>query len=142
MTPPKISAYIYPGIIALNKGITFDLIREAVCIEFDIPFNEIASSSQKRVYVEPRQILQTLARSLTPESQAKIGMRFEGKTGKYKDHATIIHSRNIFYEHYETESDYRTTVRRILLRIGVNGDYFDRKTKTSSHKRRELTNVF
>ena len=121
-----ISPYAYPGIVILHKEITFEVIRDAVCSEFTIPFAEIASSSQKRVLLDPRQIMQTLAEALTPERQTKIGMYFQGREGKYKDHSSITHSKTRFYEHYQMEPTYRNIVRRILLKIGKNTDYFDK----------------
>jgi hypothetical protein len=122
----SISFYSYPGIIPVNKKITFE-----------IPFDEIASSSQKRKYVEPRQIIQALANILTSEGQPKIGMRFRGRDGEYKDHSTVLNSKIKFYEHYETEREYRVTVRKLLVRIGVNGTYFDKKVKNYNTEKDE-----
>lgn len=121
-----ISPWAYPGIVTLTKHLTFEVIRDAICDEFKVPFSEISSPSQKRALIEPRQILQTLAEELTSESQTKIGMYFQGRDGKYKDHSSIVHSKSIFYEHYQMEPEYRTVVRRILLKIGKSTDYFDK----------------
>ena len=141
MSDTTISFYVYPGItpsaIVEQKGITFEIIRDAACDEFNLPFDEIASSSQKRIYVEPRQMIQTLAETLTSESQTEIGKRFRGRDSRYKNHTTVVHARSKFYEHYELEREYRTKVRKLLVRIGININYFDKKTRTYNMKEDE-----
>ena len=126
MSNDQISYWAYPGIVILGKKVTFEIIRDAVCCEFNLPFSEIASSSQKRTYLEPRQILQTLTEILTDETQTRIAMRFQGRNGKCRDHASVIHSKMKFYEHYKMEIKYQNIVRKILLKIGITSDYFDK----------------
>lgn len=121
-----ISPYAYPGIVTLVRQLTFEVIRDAVCEEFNIPFSDISSTCQKRIFIEPRQIMQTLVEKLTTESQARIGLHFHGRNDKCKDRVSVLHSKQKFYEHYQIEPEYRNTVRRILLKIGKNADYFDK----------------
>lgn len=64
-----------------------ELIKRAVCKQFNLPRQAIESASRKAHIVRPRQIAMYLVRKHTNHSYAEIGRRLGGR-----DHTTILHA--------------------------------------------------
>jgi chromosomal replication initiation ATPase DnaA len=69
---------------ALHK---VEVIKRAVCKQFNIPRTAIESATRKANVVRPRQIAMYLVRKHTNHSYAEIGRRLGGR-----DHSTILHA--------------------------------------------------
>ena len=69
---------------ALHK---VEVIKRAVCRQFNIPTKLIESATRKKNVVRPRQIAMYLVRKHTDHSYAEIGRRLGGR-----DHTTILHA--------------------------------------------------
>ncbi|MBO4580853.1 MAG: chromosomal replication initiator protein DnaA [Bacteroidales bacterium] len=67
--------------------ISIDYIQKVVCDFYNVPINELFSSSRKRDIVQVRQVSMYFAKKYTDLSLAQIGIQ----CGK-KDHATVLHA--------------------------------------------------
>lgn len=79
---------VVKNIAATQKAINVDLIKKAVCTEFNISVKDIESPSRKQIHVRPRQIAMFLCRRYTDQPIQIIGQSFQ------RYHATVIHSIN------------------------------------------------
>lgn len=66
-----------------------EVIKRAVCRQFNIPLKSIESATRKANVVRPRQIAMYLVRKHSNHSYAEIGRRLGGR-----DHTTILYAFN------------------------------------------------
>ena len=100
---------IYPD---KPKDITPSLIIEVVAEHFGVNPEDITSKKRNSEFVQPRQVVMYLCRTLTATSLQSIA-KILGK----KDHTTVIHGINKISEEIETNEDLRNKIEVIRKKI-------------------------
>ena len=85
------------------------MILKVVSHETEIPIEIIKSVTRKREIVTARQFAMTISSILTSASLAKVGAEVGGK-----DHATVLHARKTIFDLYDTDSQVKASVIRIM----------------------------
>lgn len=81
------TAYIVPGIINLTDPISAIRI---VLSDYNMSLDEICRKTRKKSVVQYRQVIQTILSRHTKMSLSEIGKIIGGK-----DHATVLHSKDV-----------------------------------------------
>ena len=100
---------IYPD---KPKDITPSLIIEVVSEHFGVNPEDITSKKRNSEFVQPRQVVMYLCRTLTATSLQSIA-KILGK----KDHTTVIHGINKISDEIETNEDLRNKIEVIRKKI-------------------------
>ena len=100
---------IYPD---KPKDITPSLIIEVVAEHFGVNPEDITSKKRNSEFVQPRQVVMYLCRTLTATSLQSIA-KILGK----KDHTTVIHGINKISDEIETNEDLRNKIEVIRKKI-------------------------
>ena len=109
MTKEALKDIIYPD---KPKEISPSLIINIVAEHFGVRAEDITSKKRNSEFVEPRQVVMYLCRSMTDTSYQSIG-KILGK----KDHTTIIHGVNKITEELQTNEDLKNKIEIIKKKI-------------------------
>lgn len=99
-----------------NQAKTMAMIVNEVSTYYDIDKSKILSPSRIREYAEPRQVIMFIAKKITSYSLATIGTYFEGKNGRKKDHATVLHATKAIQNLIDTDKAKSKQIEYILNR--------------------------
>ncbi|HDZ04872.1 hypothetical protein LCGC14_0371160 [marine sediment metagenome] len=95
----------------------FDVLMKNISKVFDVDKEHIIGKVRRREYVEPRHCLIFMACSLTSLSLEYIGVKVGGR-----DHSTIIHSRENFYNLCLTNINIRNSLKKVCKLVNVRFD--------------------
>jgi chromosomal replication initiator protein len=88
-------------------------IQEATAAAFDVPLEELLSSSRAAPVAWPRQVAMYLARELTDQSLPAIGSAFGGRS-----HTTILHAWRRTTERLAGDAEASDAVQRLRRELG------------------------
>ena len=97
---------------AREARVTSDLVLAVAAEYYDIPPDEICSSSRSRPLVNARQMAMYLCRELTDLSLPKIGERFGGR-----DHSTVLYAMHKVRQHMKERQSCYQQVEELTTRI-------------------------
>ncbi len=109
MTKEALKDIIYPD---KPKEISPSLIINIVAEHFGVRAEDITSKKRNSEFVEPRQVVMYLCRSMTDTTYQNIGKILEKK-----DHTTIIHGVNKITDELQTNEDLKNKIEIIKKKI-------------------------
>lgn len=90
-----------------KKQITFDMITETVCSQYNIEHSVLFGKSRKREVADARQLVMMLAKKYTKMSSTNIGLKLN------RNHATVLYACKTIEERITVDKEYRSLVDRI-----------------------------
>jgi chromosomal replication initiator protein len=87
-------------------------IQEQVCVSFDVPLDQLLSTSRLATVVWPRQVAMYLSRELTDATLPAIGQAFGGRS-----HTTVLHAHRRTVERIASDPDAYEAVRQITIEL-------------------------
>jgi chromosomal replication initiator protein len=103
-------AGLYPDLRPRRRSLRD--IQEQVCSAFDVPLEQLLSSSRAAAVTWPRQIAMYLARELTDATLPAIGQAFGGR-----NHTTVLHAHRRTAERIASDPEAYETVRRLTIEL-------------------------
>ncbi len=98
-----------------SKELSIGDIQKMVCEFFNIPYDDLLTSSRKQNLVEARQIVMYLSKQFTNSTLKAIGNHFSGK-----DHTTVIHSCQKVENLLEVDEDYKEKFLEIQHKVKLS----------------------
>lgn len=99
-----------------TQSVSVERIVEVTAREFDIPSDLIRSKTRKKNVSHARQVSMYLSTELTKLTLKAIGLHFGGR-----DHATVIHAREIIRELMKSDPEEADLVERLQRKLDLNG---------------------
>ena len=91
-------------------------IRELVCQTFNVTWEEMTQKCRKMEIVLPRMVYCFFMRRRTKVSQGSLA-----ESVGYKDHTSVFHAEQTIQDQFESDSDFRETIKFMLTQIDNNG---------------------
>jgi chromosomal replication initiator protein len=98
----------------INKEITVENIQQLVADHFNIPVEQLSSSSRKREVVIARQLSMYFAKEFTQKTVKHIGEQFG------KDHSTVLYSYKQVQDLMDSDALFRETVQQLKHKVELN----------------------
>lgn len=98
----------------INREITVENIQQLVAEHFNIPVENLRSSSRKREVVIARQLSMYFAKEFTQKSLKHIGESFG------KDHSTVLYSHKQVRDLMDSDALFKETVNQLKQKVELN----------------------